>query len=178
MESIVKKYKDKCPFLLNAWKSNLIKLKTFDLIKVGIHKQEEMIFKIISEQSDIILKCMLKEKINKVYVSTIINLKNIRIKEFEYNRSLYYNKLIYKKAPLVYGKVYAKKVDIYIIVIRPYLGEKDDKFFIKYPSLKYGKLECFDLNGNNIEELLKYDDILNSENYYTRLKYQHDIANF
>ncbi|QHW37055.1 hypothetical protein GZH82_06815 [Staphylococcus ursi] len=155
LSNIVDKYKGDCPYLMEAYNKNLIDYFIIDLFNVETKNQRNYIINVISFYTDILIKRIYHSNCDKFLVSTVIRFNNIQIEEAVYSQAIHFNKVLYKKAPLVYGKVYSKKFNIFMVIIRPYLGKIDNKFFRNHPDVKEGKIT--NLSFKNVKTLLKYD---------------------
>ncbi|WP_301420323.1 hypothetical protein [Mammaliicoccus lentus] len=153
---------------MDAYKKELIDFKVLDLCSIDRKNQQESLIKYISFCTDELIKKIDCARCDKFLISTVIHFTDVKIEEFQYNEAIYFNKLFYKKAPVVYGKIYSKEFKIFLVVIRPYLGDKDQKFFKNHPKIKEGKIT--NLSFKKIDDILKYDEIKKLTNYHEVLK--------
>ncbi|MEK4758633.1 hypothetical protein NSS69_11900 [Macrococcus sp. FSL W8-0367] len=113
---------------------------------------QKNIFKVDNRQLD---KKINSISFDKFLASKVIMFQNVWIEEAAYNKAVHLNKILYTEAPLVFGKTYSTEFQVFMVVIRPYLGKRDNKFFITHPDVREGKTTS--LFFKEIKDFLKYN---------------------
>ena len=139
MENIVKNLSEGCPFIDKAFEKNNILIKNYKITS------EKDALNIINFNSLLFLKRIrvLKHSNSFCIVTFLLINKTNSFKEKNLSVLLDQLKEKYLREPIVYGYLtnnIGNKEKIFCIVIRPYIGDVDNKFFINKPHFGRNKL--------------------------------------
>lgn len=147
MQELVKILGADCPFVKPSIEEQLTSIYKYDVTNI----EEKVIFDMLNHKTLEFLAHLKKEKKNPHLVNIVMFFYLDKSITNDLKEIIYKVKSTFIKEPCVYG-YFDYKINknrfMYVVVIRPYLGKQDEKFFKRYPELKKGKMTLKKFKGS------------------------------